>query len=51
MAKALLYKGFIAPGLSRGLILEHEKQALAINIKTFIITDTSKKIMQYYCKK
>ncbi len=31
MAKAALNKGFIAPGLSRGLMLEHEKQALAIN--------------------
>ncbi len=32
MAKAILYKGFIAPGLSRGLTLEHENQALAVNI-------------------
>ncbi len=48
MAKALLYKGFIAPGLSRGLILEYEKQALAINIKTFIISKKNNCVPTYF---
>ncbi len=48
MAKALLYKGIIAPGLSRGLILEHEKQALAIDIKIFIISKKNNCVPTYF---
>ncbi len=48
MAKALPYNGFIAPGLSRGLILEHEKQALAINIKIFIISKKNNCVPTYF---
>ncbi len=47
MAKALLYKGYIAPGLSRGLILEHEKQALAINVKAFILSKKNNCVPPY----